>query len=159
LNYIYHIKHSSRIVISVIIFSLQFSPVHSQTFPGKIGINLGDAEWVDLVKQTNRYSNISEQDLGSSDLDENFWPKCDFRLVLLDARPVAEWSGEIDDPDLSVISIRLINLEGKVFYQEFLPPFSLLKEFKVIVGILEPGQYLIEIGTNNGTFVEPVIKI
>lgn len=59
----------------------------------RLGINLDDAgAFVNIINHTSRYSNAAGYDsLG--------WPMSDFDLVLMDGRPVAEWTGTIDDPE------------------------------------------------------------
>lgn len=61
---------------------------------GKPGINLTDqGAFVNIINHTNRYAKaIGYDSLG--------WPLSDFELVLMDNRPVAEWSGTIDDPEI-----------------------------------------------------------
>jgi hypothetical protein len=58
-----------------------------------LGVNL-DAlgAFVNVVNHTNRYSN-------ATGYDAEGWPTSDFELVLMDGRPVAEWTGAIDDPE------------------------------------------------------------
>jgi len=59
----------------------------------KLGVNLtNDGAFVDIVKHTNRYQDVES-------FDEWGWPNDDFTLVLMDGRPVAEWAGQIDDPE------------------------------------------------------------
>jgi len=74
------------------------------TYPGRMGINFGFTDvFVDVVKQGYRWSKPDGSggwtDLTSSDVDADGWPKTDVRWVQ-DWRPVAEWSGSIDDPDV-----------------------------------------------------------
>ncbi len=58
-----------------------------------LGVNLvDDGAFVNMMNHTNRFSN-------ASGYDELGWPLSDFDLVLMDGRPVAEWNGEIDDPE------------------------------------------------------------
>ena len=61
--------------------------------PVQLGVNLdGAGAFVNIVNQTNRYSNAAGYDsLG--------WPTSDFDLVLMDGRPATEWTGAIDDPE------------------------------------------------------------
>lgn len=59
----------------------------------ELGVNLvNDGAFVNIVNQTNRYNN-------ATGFDENGWPTSDFSLVVMDGRPVAEWTGNIDDPE------------------------------------------------------------
>ncbi|MBN1997622.1 T9SS type A sorting domain-containing protein [candidate division KSB1 bacterium] len=90
----------NAIFISSLLLIL-YTFVYPQTFQGKIGINLGQLEWVDVMKGTSRYQKLtSSEQLGAGDLDDNLWPTCDFKVIVMDNRPVAEWSGSIDDPEV-----------------------------------------------------------
>ena len=61
--------------------------------PGKFGVNIDEqGAFINIVNHTARYSKaVGYDSLG--------WPLSDFELVLMDNRPVAEWSGAIDDPE------------------------------------------------------------
>ncbi len=72
--------------------------VSATPFPGAIGVNFGDVPFVDMVKNTRGYTNTSGGAMSGTDFDASGWPTRDFRLLLVDSRPVAEWSGTIDDP-------------------------------------------------------------
>ncbi|MBN2344731.1 MAG: hypothetical protein JXX29_01825 [Deltaproteobacteria bacterium] len=66
-----------------------------------IGINLSFPErggtFVDVVKENYRWTKDGEA-LTAAQVDSRGWPTVDAQYVW-DNRPVAEWSGEIDDPD------------------------------------------------------------
>ncbi len=66
-----------------------------------IGINLSFPEqggtFVDVVKENYRWTN-GGNDLTGAQVDEKGWPTVDAEFVW-DNRPVAEWQGEIDDPE------------------------------------------------------------
>ncbi|MBN2716718.1 MAG: hypothetical protein JXX14_12770 [Deltaproteobacteria bacterium] len=72
-----------------------------------IGINLNFPErggtFVDVVKENYRW-NTGGSDLTASQVDSKGWPKVDAQFVW-DNRPVAEWAGEIDDPEEYRINI------------------------------------------------------
>lgn len=69
---------------------------YSQNYP--IGVNLtNDGAFVDLVKTGNRFSNVESY-------NEHGWPNDDFDY-LFDFRLVAEWIGEIDDPEQYRVNI------------------------------------------------------
>jgi hypothetical protein len=68
-------------------------------FRGMVGVNLGDAPMVDMVKQTASYTTTGGAALSGAQVDAQGWPAVDFNLLLLDSRPATEWSGTIDDPD------------------------------------------------------------
>jgi hypothetical protein len=58
-----------------------------------LGVNLDDnGAFVNIMNHTNRFS-------GAKGYDNAGFPTSDFDLVLMDARPVAEWSQAIDDPE------------------------------------------------------------
>jgi hypothetical protein len=80
------------------------APLHLKAqYEGKLGINLGSIHadgYVDMIKAALPWDHGStDSPLTGEELDENLWPKKDFRLILMDNRPVAEWSNSIDDPD------------------------------------------------------------
>lgn len=66
-----------------------------------IGINLNFPErggtFVDVVKENYRWTKDGNS-LTASQVDERGWPRVDADFVW-DNRPVAEWAGEIDDPE------------------------------------------------------------
>lgn len=58
----------------------------------EMGVNLVDnGAFTNMINHTVRYSN-------ATGYNENGWPTSDFDLVLMDGRPAAEWTGNIDDP-------------------------------------------------------------
>ncbi|MBS0001415.1 MAG: T9SS type A sorting domain-containing protein, partial [Cyclobacteriaceae bacterium] len=67
------------------------------------GINLGNVHsdaYVDMVKAGMPFDSGSpESPLTQDELDAEGWPLRDFRFLLMDNRPVAEWAGQIDDPE------------------------------------------------------------
>lgn len=76
----------------------------------QLGVNISLAErggtFVDVVKENYRWSVAGGgADLSAAQVDANGWPKVDARYVL-DYRPVAEWSGSIDDPEQYRIDVR-----------------------------------------------------
>lgn len=59
----------------------------------EMGVNLvDDGAFTNIINHTVRYSN-------ASGYTEFGWPTSDFDLVLMDGRPAAEWTGNIDDPE------------------------------------------------------------
>jgi len=59
-----------------------------------LGVNLDQmGAFVNIMNHTNRYDKVLSY-------DSHGWPQSDFELVLMDNRPVAEWSGQIDDPEV-----------------------------------------------------------
>lgn len=59
----------------------------------EMGVNLvDDGAFTNMINHTVRYSN-------ATGYSEYGWPTSDFDLVLMDGRPAAEWTGNIDDPE------------------------------------------------------------
>ncbi len=68
-----------------------------------LGVNVSLPEaggtFVDVIKENHRWLNPSNwSSLSTVDFDERGWPNVD-AMLLIDARPVAEWSSQIDDPE------------------------------------------------------------
>ena len=67
-----------------------------------LGVNISLPErggtFVDVVKENHRWLTPSWSALGDGDFDERGWPIRD-AMLLIDARPVAEWAGTVDDPE------------------------------------------------------------
>lgn len=75
----------------------------------QLGVNISLPErggtFVDIVKENYRWSEAGGGgDLTADQVDEHGWPEVDARFVL-DYRPVAEWAGDIDDPDVYRIDV------------------------------------------------------
>ncbi|NQT23918.1 T9SS type A sorting domain-containing protein [candidate division KSB1 bacterium] len=84
---------------------------YSQDAPykGKLGINISLPErggtFVDLMKESYRWVDANSwASLESHQVDAQGWPTID-AVFVHDARPVAEWSGDIDDPEVYRIDI------------------------------------------------------
>ncbi len=72
-------------------------------YAGGLGINISLPErggtFVDVVKENYRWSEAGGgAGLTAEQVDEYGWPEVDAQYIL-DYRPVAEWSNEIDDPE------------------------------------------------------------
>ena len=70
----------------------------------QIGVNIGLPErggtYIDLVKENYRWHELSTgNELNAAQVDAQGWPAMDARYIA-DFRPVAEWAGFIDDPEL-----------------------------------------------------------
>lgn len=76
-----------------VLFFLLFIANSWAALPMQLGVNLDDnGAFVNMVNHENRFSKATSYDsLG--------WPKSDFDFVVVDGRPVAEWSNAIDDPE------------------------------------------------------------
>jgi hypothetical protein len=87
------LKKPYAISLFFFVFILNAPDLLSQSYVGKLGVNLvhNDA-FIDVVKETNRWNGVGT-------FDRQGWPRNDCELVLMDKRPVMEWSNEIDDPD------------------------------------------------------------
>ena len=75
----------------------------AETYLRRLGVNISLPErggtFVDLVKEGYRWHDLdSGAELVRAQVDERGWPRIDARFIY-DVRPVAEWSGEIDDPE------------------------------------------------------------
>ncbi len=86
---------------------------------GQLGININLAEqggsFVDMVKENYHWSSIGGTELTISQVDTNGWPKSD-AIFGMDYRPVAEWAGQIDDPEkyrLDLSGIYKCDFNGK----------------------------------------------
>ncbi|MBD3241736.1 MAG: hypothetical protein GF331_14185 [Chitinivibrionales bacterium] len=88
-----------RVISVVTACAVMAGLVSATPYPGAIGVNLGNVPFVDMVKATAGYTNLSGASMSESDFDAAGWPQRDFRLLLLDSRPATEWSGTIDDPE------------------------------------------------------------
>ena len=71
-------------------------------FSGRLGVEASGDAFVDLAKQSYRWQKADGHGgwaaLERSDVDAHGWPRSDSRWVF-DARPCAEWTGQIDDPE------------------------------------------------------------
>ncbi|MBK6901428.1 MAG: hypothetical protein IPH04_01075 [Saprospirales bacterium] len=70
----------------------------------QIGVNIDLPErggtYIDLVKENYRWHELSTgAELGPAQVDAQGWPALDARYIA-DFRPVAEWAGSIDDPEV-----------------------------------------------------------
>jgi len=86
------------------ILILFFFSLHSQ-----VGVNISLPErggtYIDVVKENYRWNDINSGSALSADqVDDQGWPLEDARYVL-DFRPVAEWIGSIDDPDVYRLNV------------------------------------------------------
>lgn len=92
-------KKLTRLTIGTIIILLSLQNSYSFVKPLQLGVNLDDnGAFVNIINHTNRYDKVK----GSAkalEFDSLGWARSDFDLVLLDKRPVPEWSGTIDDPE------------------------------------------------------------
>jgi hypothetical protein len=83
------------------IILLLFLSTHT-LLAGQLGVNINLAErggtFVDIVKEGYRWVKARDgNELTSAQVDKQGWPKVDAEFIA-DYRPVAEWSGSIDDP-------------------------------------------------------------
>ncbi|MBK7408689.1 MAG: T9SS type A sorting domain-containing protein [Saprospirales bacterium] len=71
---------------------------------GQIGVNISLPErggtYIDLARENYRWHDLNTgNELTSSQVDAQGWPAVDSRYIV-DFRPVAEWTGSIDDPEV-----------------------------------------------------------
>ncbi len=76
----------------------------SQPSFSQIGVNIGLPErggtYIDLVKENYRWNNLATSTpLNSDEIDASGWPIINAEYII-DFRPVAEWGGFIDDPEV-----------------------------------------------------------
>ena len=87
---------------------------------GQIGVNIGlpsrGGTFIDVAKENYRWADLGTgQALDSGSVDGSGWPEVDVQFVL-DYRPVAEWVGSIDDPEvyrLDVSGTYTCSLQGE----------------------------------------------
>ena len=70
----------------------------------QIGVNIGLPErggtYIDLVRENYRWNDLNTGNaITGNQVDEHGWPNVDAQYIV-DFRPVAEWSGSIDDPEV-----------------------------------------------------------
>lgn len=82
------------LILTGLLFALLFFLQSTTTANDKnLGVNLTNTgAFVSIINHTNRYINVES-------FDEYGWPNSDFELVIMDHRPVKEWSNETDDPE------------------------------------------------------------
>jgi len=77
--------------------------VFAGTYPGRLGVGISLPErcgtFTNQTKDNWRYTNTSGSDLVSGQTDSQGWPSIDCWYIV-DWRPVAEWAGTIDDPEV-----------------------------------------------------------
>ncbi len=92
-----------RLFLLLISFIFFTSIVIQAQYQQKSGINLGNIHsdgYVDMVRGALPFDKGSPgSPLTGGELDADGWPLKDFRLLLMDNRPVAEWANEMDDPE------------------------------------------------------------
>lgn len=92
------IHHNGKSVLCLLIL-LSCSAVMAAGLGVNISLPERGGTFVDVVKENHRWlAPGSWAALEEDDFDERGWPLVD-AMLLIDARPVAEWAGEIDDPD------------------------------------------------------------
>ena len=70
----------------------------------QIGVNISLPErggtYIDLVRENYRWKDLNtDSPIGPNQVDANGWPTVDAQYIV-DFRPVAEWAGSIDDPEV-----------------------------------------------------------
>ncbi len=83
---------------------LLFLCLNTTSFFAQIGVNISLPEsggtYIDLVKENYRWNDLNSGNaLNSSQVDAQGWPTVDAQYII-DFRPVAEWAGSIDDPEI-----------------------------------------------------------
>ncbi|MEZ4920289.1 MAG: T9SS type A sorting domain-containing protein [Saprospiraceae bacterium] len=85
-------------------FLLLFFCLSTSLLTAQIGVNIGLAErggtYIDLAKENYRWNALATGSaLNATQVDSQGWPTVDAQYVV-DFRPVAEWAGSIDDPEV-----------------------------------------------------------
>ncbi len=101
----------------LLVLLLVFIPILGKA---QIGVNIGLPErggtFIDLVKENYRWNKLNGTSaLQPDDVDAKGWPTVDAHYIV-DFRPVAEWTSNIDDPDvyrLDVSGIWNCSLQGQ----------------------------------------------
>jgi hypothetical protein len=75
------------------------SVASAQDYAGKLGVEAAGDAFIDVVRQSYRWTDPNGRALAAEDVDEYGWPLGDCSWIL-DFRPVAEWTGAIDDPEV-----------------------------------------------------------
>jgi len=72
-------------------------------YPGQLGVNIGSSErcgtYTNQVNDNYRFTDTAGADLVTGQTDSQGWPSIDCWYIV-DWRPVAEWEGVIDDPEV-----------------------------------------------------------
>ena len=84
--------------------TLIFLSIHLVSINGQVGINISLPErggtFIDVVKENYRWTDLNTgSPVNTSTVDDRGWPTVDAQYIL-DYRPVAEWAGQIDDPEV-----------------------------------------------------------
>ena len=98
MNHIFYRIYGLAVILAVC--SGELKSQTGSTYEGKMGINVGTDQryaFTDLVRAANPWDDGGTP-LPPSMLDDEGWPMSNFRTVLMDERPVAEWANAIDDP-------------------------------------------------------------
>jgi hypothetical protein len=99
-----------------------------QTHPGKLGVNLGDFEFVDAMKSSGSWSPITGNSLS---LDSNGWPKQDARIVVFDVRPFGTWAPPADDPEKKMPDVSgtyKLSFNGTAVLSSWGDPFNVMNQ-------------------------------
>ncbi len=85
-------------------FFLPFFCLSCFLLQAQIGVNIGLPErggtYIDLARENYRWNNLNTGNpVGSAQVDGSGWPTVDAQYIA-DFRPVAEWAGAIDDPEV-----------------------------------------------------------
>ena len=107
------------IVLAVLPIIAERSAVHGQTYPGKIGIGIGDGRGLFLTDAAKTFREWRRFDVNeAAPLDVQGWPVTDAWTVIFDYRPTNAWNFPaqfIDDPDryqVDVFGTYLVSFNG-----------------------------------------------
>jgi hypothetical protein len=107
------------IVLAVLPIIAERGAVHGQTYPGKIGIGIGDGRGLFLTDAAKTFREWRRFDVNeAAPLDAQGWPITDSWTVIFDYRPTNAWNfpGQfIDDPEryqVDVFGTYLVSFNG-----------------------------------------------
>ncbi|NJO02040.1 MAG: hypothetical protein HC880_10405 [Bacteroidia bacterium] len=80
-----------------------YGSLPAQPYAGRLGVEAPGDVFVDIVKMSYRWDKpdgaAGWTSLTATDVDADGWPTTDVRWIM-DFRPIAEWVGTVDDPDV-----------------------------------------------------------
>jgi hypothetical protein len=102
-----------------------------QCYPGQIGVGISISQWsmiyTDIVKESRGFEQLFDGVPFATDAQG--WPITDSRLTILEAWPVAEWTGSIDDPEgfrPALAGLYSARFTGQAELSEILGDFNIL---------------------------------
>ncbi len=96
-------KKIQRTIVSILLLTVSLSLLCASA-GAQVGVNISLPErggtYIDIARENYRWNDIATgSPVDSSNTDDRGWPETDVQYIL-DYRPVAEWAGSIDDPEV-----------------------------------------------------------